>query len=349
MVTIILFAVLTTSLLIEKSKVALASTDAHNSLYVASYIPGPWSHTNYSSTTEGKTQGNIVLVNPTSNSYSNLNLSIRFDISEIISPTLKLWDSNYTLKTPNSFFESVKMLQDIQNFSTPIISINIEPNRKENISLSIQSQISFGFSSHNLTIYVSQNNFGDIINGQSLTVPQAQAYLQIVNFRAVESDEGTYRQYYDSTQKSNMVTIAYNPNYYQRYHNISKYDIYAENFGLMHHMGALDYTYRNVTVFNNNTFPLNSVTVFWQEPYRSGGLMDYAIQPGETYLFPILDYVLPSYAYVTGYVTNNSAPASPTPTPTIPEFSWLMILPLFLSLLFIVVLIRKRKLRDGYD
>ena len=38
-----------------------------------------------------------------------------------------------------------------------------------------------------------------------------------------------------------------------------------------------------------------------------------------------------------------------SPTPTVPEFSWLMILPLFLSLLFIVVLIRKRKLRDGYD
>ena len=38
---------------------------------------------------------------------------------------------------------------------------------------------------------------------------------------------------------------------------------------------------------------------------------------------------------------------SPTPTPTVPEFSWLMILPLFLSLLSIVVLIKKRKVRDS--
>jgi hypothetical protein len=36
---------------------------------------------------------------------------------------------------------------------------------------------------------------------------------------------------------------------------------------------------------------------------------------------------------------NNSS----TPTPTVPEFSWLIILPLFLSILSIAVLIRKRK------
>ena len=38
-----------------------------------------------------------------------------------------------------------------------------------------------------------------------------------------------------------------------------------------------------------------------------------------------------------------------SPTPTVPEFSWLIILPLFLSILFIVALIAKRKLSDGYD
>jgi hypothetical protein len=54
-------------------------------------------------------------------------------------------------------------------------------------------------------------------------------------------------------------------------------------------------------------------------------------------------------------VTPMPSQSSPTPiitstsTPNLPEFSWLMILPLFLSLLFIVVLFRKRKLNDGYD
>jgi hypothetical protein len=40
---------------------------------------------------------------------------------------------------------------------------------------------------------------------------------------------------------------------------------------------------------------------------------------------------------------------TPTSTPTLPEFSWLTILPLFLSLLFIVVLFRKRKFGDVHD
>jgi hypothetical protein len=334
-------------LFVGKSNVASASSDEHNILYVASYIPGPWSHTNYSSTTEGKTQGNIVFVNPTRNSFNNLNMTIRVDGSETINPALRLWDSNYSLKTPNSFFESVKLLQDIQNFSTPITSINLDANQKETISLNIPSPISFGFNSHNLTIYISQNSFGDVINAQSLIVPQTQAYLQIVNFSAEESDEGTYHQYYDSTQKSNMVTVAYNPNFYQRCHNISSENYYADNFALMHYMGALDYSYRNVTVFNNNTFPVNSVTVFGQEPYRTGALIDYAIQPSETYLFPISDSVLPSYAYVTGYVTNNSATAQPTPTPPIPEFSQAIIL-LLLGAVTLAVTVRcSQQARNG--
>jgi len=40
---------------------------------------------------------------------------------------------------------------------------------------------------------------------------------------------------------------------------------------------------------------------------------------------------------------------SPTPTPTVTEFSWLIILPLFFSILAIVVLFRKRKLTDAHD
>jgi hypothetical protein len=274
-------------------------------------------------------------------------MTIQVDSSDTINPALRLWDSNYSVKMPTSFFESVKLLQDIQNFSTAITSINIDANQKETISLSIPSPISFGFNSHNLTIYISQNSFGDVINGQSLIVPQTQAYLQIVKFSAAESDEGTYHQYYDSTQKSNMVTVAFNPNFYQRYNNISSENYYAENFALMHHMGALDYSYRNVTVFNNNTFPVNSVTVFGQEPYRTGALMDYAIQPTETYLFPVLNDVLPSYAYVTGYVTSNSVPSSSSPIPSVPEFSWLPLLPLFIFSfsVAIIIVLREQALR----
>jgi hypothetical protein len=41
--------------------------------------------------------------------------------------------------------------------------------------------------------------------------------------------------------------------------------------------------------------------------------------------------------------TTNPPPTS-SPTPSVPEFSWLILLPLFLSILSIVVLIRKRKI-----
>jgi hypothetical protein len=42
-------------------------------------------------------------------------------------------------------------------------------------------------------------------------------------------------------------------------------------------------------------------------------------------------------------LNQTSTTLTPTPTSTVPEFSWLMILPLFLSTFFIVVLFRKRK------
>jgi hypothetical protein len=41
--------------------------------------------------------------------------------------------------------------------------------------------------------------------------------------------------------------------------------------------------------------------------------------------------------------TSASVSPNPTPTPSVPEFSWLIILPLFLSIFSIAVLIRKRK------
>ncbi len=313
---ILCIVVLTTGWFIEKTNIAKTTNENHTSPYIASYVSGPWTD----STSGGYTAGNIILVNPTSNLFSNLTLAMQVDNSDVINPDMSLWDSNYTLNPPNSFFQSVLLFEDLQNFSTPITSINIGPNQKQTINLNIPSQGSFQFSSHNLKIYVSQNSFGDVINGQSLTVPQTEAYLQIVNLSAIESDQDTYHQYYNSTLNSDMVTIAYNPNFYQRYWNTSKHDYYPDIFGLAHYMGALDYTYFNVTVFNNNTFPVNSVTLSssWY------ALNDYIVQPNETYLFPVKLTEYPSSAYATGYIANSFAPAS-----SVPGFSWLLIVPLF--------------------
>jgi hypothetical protein len=50
-----------------------------------------------------------------------------------------------------------------------------------------------------------------------------------------------------------------------------------------------------------------------------------------------------------GSVSISTSPTpNPTPTTSVPEFSWLMLLPLFLSLLSIAVLIAKRKFSDSH-
>jgi hypothetical protein len=64
---------------------------------------------------------------------------------------------------------------------------------------------------------------------------------------------------------------------------------------------------------------------------------------------PAIAYETASGWSNTQTITIGEISALPTPTPTVPEFSWLVILPLFLSLLSIVVFFRKRKLSDGYD
>ncbi len=145
-----------------------------------------------------------------------------------------------------------------------------------------------------------------------------------------------------------MVTVAYNPNFYQRYRNISKCDYYSDNFGIMHHMGALDFTYFNVTVFNNNTFPISSITLFGQTT-RLGSygnywraLMDYVMQPSETYLFPVKSTEHPSSAYVTGYIANNSESA--TPTPSVPEFSSVIAITLLIMMTLAVAVVFRRKI-----
>jgi multisubunit Na+/H+ antiporter MnhC subunit len=48
-----------------------------------------------------------------------------------------------------------------------------------------------------------------------------------------------------------------------------------------------------------------------------GALIDYVVQPNETYLFPVAEDELPYYAYVTGYLTNSTLQMfNPQPTTT---------------------------------
>jgi hypothetical protein len=170
----------------------------------------------------------------------------------------------------------------------------------------------------------------------------------LVRYSSVETDD-TYHEYFNSTLNDYMYILD-NPNFYQRYHNDSGYNIYAENYGLMRHMGVLGDTYFNVTVFNNNSFSVNSVTLLGQIRSRGsymnwwGALIDYVMQPNETYLFPVAEAELPSYAYATGYITNSTLQMSnplptPAPSPTPSSAIGALISPLTIAIIVAIVVL----------
>ncbi|MDD4325656.1 MAG: hypothetical protein WC203_02850 [Candidatus Bathyarchaeia archaeon] len=269
--------------------------------YVARYIPGF-----YSSNT---TYGNIILVNPASNFLENLNMTIQVDNSELILPNLRVWYSNYTVNTPNSYLESVNMSMDVKNFSAPITKISIEPKQNLTINLGFSAPDTFQFSAHNLTIYLSQHSFGDIIDGQTMIIPQTEAHIQIVSYSQVHTDYDTHHKFYSPTRQG-YVYRNDNPNFIQRYFNIS-WEIGTANYALAADMGVLGVRYFNVTVYNNNSFAVNSVRLFGQLSsseyvFNWRALPDYVLQPGETYVFPVGEKEIPTQSYATGYITNST-------------------------------------------
>lgn len=254
--------------------------------------------------------GNIVLVNPSSNAYSNLSLAIQLDGYEIFKPAIRVWDTNYTLNAPTSLIQSAHLYRDMLNYSTPTTTISIEPNQNLTLWLNLTSQREFRFNPHKLTIFLTQHDFGDLINGQSFTLPQTEVYLEIKSFSSVHSDNDTYHKYFSSSQ-NRYVYRNDNPNFCQRYRNWS-WEIGTANYGMAAEMGVLGVRYFNVTVYNNSSFPVNSIKLFGQ--LSNGGnhtfdwraISDYVLQPGETYLFPVGEKEIPTNGYATGYITNSS-------------------------------------------
>jgi hypothetical protein len=301
---VVLCIVLIAVLVVELTSNTLGTEGENTRLYVSSYVSGP----NFSNSTVG----NLVLVNPTSDSLQNLTIAIQVDGCPPIVPTLRLWNSNYNLTMPGSQLQSELLNIDSINFSSPATSICIEPKQKAAINLVFPSPESLSFSSHNLTVYVSQENFGDLINGAQVTIPQTRAYLQIESFSSIVTDQDTYHEYFNSTL-NDYLYINDNPDFCQRYFNHS-WQIHPGNYHLAAYMGVLQVTYFNVTVYNNNTFPVNSVMLVGQIPSRGscmttwGAQSYHVIQPKETYVFPVSQNEKPTYWYVTGYLSNSTAP-----------------------------------------
>jgi type II secretory pathway pseudopilin PulG len=327
-----------------------STANSNNSLYVAGFERAVvWREVSQGITWKTVAEGNITLVNPTDKAFNNLNMTIKVDGSDLT------WYSNYSTSWASNPNQFMGMFNQTANVSfSPEELISIEPNQTKTVTVFFPDFDSyfdpFQFSSHTIQFFVSQNRFGDIINGQTLTVPQTMAYLKIVSYSQIEADD-TYGYYYNATLNETMATLEH-PNFYQRYVNFSIPDFPAVNYQLMDLMGRLCNTYFNVTVVNNSTFPVTNVSLFGSPSQYPNGVCGGAktnlvMQPNDTLLFPIGVSTIPSNGYVTGYITNASSDIPNlqpvlTSTPVVPEFPTLIILPLLVvATLLSIVLIRR--------
>jgi hypothetical protein len=234
------------------------------------------------------TGGKVVLVNPTNKSFENLTLTIKIDDSELIAPILRLWKN-----LPDDDYKN------FSSYNVPITQISIEPNQNETIQLYLfdPSQINASqpyltsvnvqtFSSHIISFYITQNTLGDVVNGQSLTIPQEKAYLQIIGYSSIEHDNDTWHEYYDRAS-NRYEYVNDQPNFYQQYHHSEFFPIDSSLYNLSKTRNALGEHYFNITVLNNNTVPVEKIAVDLGTGRVVYALPDKILQPNETYVFPV--------------------------------------------------------------
>jgi hypothetical protein len=270
-------------------------TSNQNGLFVESFTP-----TTLGSSVIG---GRITLVNPTDKTFENLTLSLKIDDSEIITPNMTLW-------------VSLPIDEPFKNRSVPITQISIEQDQNETIGLYLydpeQNEPPFyqtstdiqTFSSHTIKFYITQNTFGDIINGQSLTIPQQKAYLQITDYSPVEHSNDTWHQHFNSST-NRYEYINDQPNFYQQYHQSAYYPMTPTSYNWAKVYNQLGENYFNVTIYNNSTFPVKAITLFGGsspdgQSILGSALMNYVLQPNEMYVFPVSASAIPLYSYAGG-------------------------------------------------
>lgn len=263
------------------------------------------------------TGGKLVLVNPTNKNFENLTLTIKIDDSDLIVPNLRL-QMHLPGDTP------------FDNYNVPITQISIDANQNETIQIYIydpsqnetsqlyQTSVNVQtFSSHIFRFYITQKTFGDIVNGQSLTIPQEKAYLQIVSYSSVEHDNNTWHEHFNiSTNRQEYINDQ--PNFYQQYHHSAYYPMESNSFNWAKTLNQIGEHYFNVTVFNNSTFPVDKVAFYLGEGGVAFALPDKILQPNETYIFPVaaggknfwsvdnvnqLSNFYPAQAYASGDLT----------------------------------------------
>ena len=228
----------------EKPNPSSFNNSDQNTVFIASFSPEL-----YGNNVIG---GDIVLVNPTNRYFDNLNLTTEVDDFKLIVPRLLLAVGGNLSR------------------SVPVTGITIDPYQNETLRLffGILDRGTFSsyfggvqisaFSSHVIKFYVSQNNFGDVINSQSLAIPQKKAYLQILGYSSIEHDNDTWHEYYNST-RNRYEYVNDQPNFYQQYHHSAFFPLDPNSYNWAKGLNQLGEHYFNVTIFNNILFQLKEL------------------------------------------------------------------------------------------
>lgn len=268
LIVAILVMIIIAALVAEKAKPSSSSDSDQNGLFIASFSPNFYGNDFLGINATGC---KIVLVNPTSRYFENLTLTVKVDNSNFTVPNLML---------------SRSITVDNRNFSTafPVNEIGIDPYQNETISLDLSALEITSFNSHVLRIYLSQNTFGDVINGQLLTIPQKKAYLQIVGYSLIQHDNYTWHEYYNSTT-NRYEYVNDQPNFYQQNHSFLPLDPTSYNWSRA--INQIGEHYFNVTVYNNNTFPVKGIALFSGESFVAFASSDTILQSNESYTIAV--------------------------------------------------------------
>jgi len=239
--------------------------------------------------------GNLTIKNLSNKSYANLQLTVTVDdspspITDIYRMQLFYAHDSHNQTLPLDF---------------PVNFTSIEANQSANIRFNLVNTELTQFNQYTIKFFLTQDNTGDLINGQSFILPQKKAYLQIIDVSPIHTDDDTWHLQYNSNQQQyEYVNDA--PNYYQQTHKQNPLSPIAFNWSRA--LNQIGETYFNITVCNNNTFPVKI-------PYSSGGStidtpsvmgasrQDAILQPNQTYIIPSSSTRIPQYIFVSGDLT----------------------------------------------
>ena len=122
-----------------------------------------------------------------------LNLAFEVDVLKLIVPDLLLAvGGNLGRRIPLNRINKLLSIEQYQNETISLLFGILD--RDTFLSYFGDAQIDT-FSSHVIKFYVSQNKFSDLINGQSFTIPQKKAYLQILGYSSIEHSNDAWHEY----------------------------------------------------------------------------------------------------------------------------------------------------------